>query len=183
MNIDTYVRGVVRSQPDPPRIASLRALVAKSYLNRVALMLLAFGLALGIAGAAVALIAQGPAWLRAVMFLVSGAVAILFAGSPAIRAVRYYRALRNGIRVVAEVTEAAWTSPSIRPPTIEAGSHGMTRGIRRVHHPSMTFEQAFESDAPWAARLGPGSSVWLLADRTRPRVLIDLGPVDGLTRD
>lgn len=173
---DRYVDELVRSQPEPPRDPSWRELLLNSYSDRVALMLVAFGVAIALAGALTAMVAIGPLWQRAILFVVGGIGLVLFAGAPALRAFRYLRALRSGIRVLAEVITVTWTAPGIRPPTIEAGSNGMARGVRRVQHPAGDFEEPFEIDKPWALGLMPGDELLLLADPKRRRVLVDVGP-------
>lgn len=172
-----YVDDLVLSQPDPPRDPSWRVLLVNSYLNRVALVLVVFGLVIGLAGVVVAIVGVGSLLERMVVILISSIVVVLFAGAPALRALRYFRALQRGIRVVAEIVESTWTAPGIRPPTIEAGSHGMARGIRRVLHPLTEFAEPFETDQPWASHLKPGDLLLLLADPVQPRVLIELGPM------
>lgn len=174
---ERYVGDLVLTQPDPPRNPSWRVLLVNSYLNRVGLILVGFGLVLGLAGVLVGIVAVGSLLERVVLIFPSVMVVVLFAGAPALRALRYFRALQRGIRVLAEIVESTWSAPGIRPPTIEAGSHGMARGVRRVLHPTAVFEEPFETDRAWASHLKAGDRLLVLADPVQPRVLIELGPM------
>lgn len=133
-----------------------------------------FGLLLGLPATAAAILSEGSWWLRAALVLSLGGFTLLILMTPAIGALRVYRALGHGIRVPGVILTAEWTA---RPATVDATTHGFTTGIRRVMHPLGAFEERFESDSPWARLLQPGIDISLLADPARPKVLFDLGPV------
>jgi len=179
-HLDETAAEVVKAQPNPPRRISLWPLMVRSYRNRTGLSLVGAGLLLGVPATAAGILAEGPGWMRAAFILFCASFTLLILSTPAIGALRVYRALRHGIRVPGVILAGQWTPPDLRPATVDAATNGMTLGIRRVMHPLAAFEERFECDSSWAPLLKSGIDVSLLADPARPRVLFDLGPVHQL---
>ena len=183
-SVEQIVRAAVLAKHQPPRRTQMAPLVVASYRSRTGLVLVAFALFVGLPGVIIGLTAEGPLWAGGIIVAVCGAAIVTFGGAPAVRAARYNAAARNGIVVAGEVLESAWNPPGLRPPTVEAGLHGTTRGVRRVHHPNGVFTEPFESDAAWAREIQAGTHLWLLADARDQRVFFDLGlqsPPDAST--
>ncbi len=175
-NLDEYARDLVAGQPHPPRRVPLFRLVLRTYLTRAGLAVSGFALAVGVPLTIVSAFTSGPVWARLLLLGAASLITLLFAVSPLVGAVRLQSALRHGIRVDGEILDVRWFAPSLRPPTIDAGTYGMARGTRRVHHPAGSFDERFESDAPWASDLTDGGAIALLVHPQRRTTLRDLGP-------
>jgi hypothetical protein len=175
--LDEYARATVASQPDPPRRVPLWPLLGRSYRSRVGAIAIGVAVLLGAPMIfASYLLVVGPLWQRLALAVLFTLFTIVFASAPAMRGLHLRSALRYGIRVEGEIVSADWTAPEFWPETVDAATHGITRGTRRVQHPAGVFEDSFISDSAWASKLTPGTKVKLLAHPERRRVLVDLGP-------
>lgn len=177
--VSEFVAAVVHQQPDPPRQVPLGQLLRRAYAQGSARWIVGIGGVLGIAGLVLGMIAEGDLPARLLILLVSGAVLVVFAGAPAVLAMRARRALVRGIKVAARVADVRWSGAGDRS-TIDSLEHGRARGRRRVDHPAGEFTDSFETDSSWASDLQPGSTMFVLVDPTEPRVLFDLGPDSGV---
>jgi hypothetical protein len=176
--VQEYAREVVSAEPNPPRRVSLWTLVRRSYANSTSLLIVGFGLVLGLPLLAIMLLApveRDGWWIGMLAFVIP--FTTLMAAVPLIYAWRMWRALMGGSVARAEVIRVAFSGPSLRPETIDAQRHGMARGTWRVQRAGGPFEASFECNAGWASQLQGGTEVRVIIDATRPRVLLDLGPV------
>lgn len=175
--LDDYARDTVASQPDPPRRVPLWSLLARSYRSRGGAIAVGVAVLLGAPMIfASYLLVVGPLWQRLALAIFSTLFTFVFASIPALRGLHLRSALRYGIRVEGEIVAAHWAAPEFWPETVDAATHGIARGTRRVQHPTGVFEDSFISDSAWASKLTPGTRVKLLAHPSRQRVLVDLGP-------
>ena len=177
MSLATYARELVARQPEPPRQVPLGGTLRRAYGSGAAIAMLAFAVLAGLPATIGSFLATGPDVIRVFVVGVCGIVTLLFAGAPALGALRFRRALATGIAVNAEILTVRQTPPRLRGDTIEASTHGLGRGTRRVDHPRGSFDERFETDAAWAAELAPGLQIRVLANPKQRATLLDLGPV------
>lgn len=178
-SLDEYAADVVGRLPNPPRTISTLAILGHLYRTSAARWLVGFGLVLGLPVTIVfAFLAEGELWVRILGLAIIVPTTFMLLAAPAIGGLRLARALAAGIQIRGEIVTARWQGPGLRPPTIEAGSHGMTVGTRHVYHPAGEFDESFESDSRWAHELTPGKQVALLGHPSERRVFFDLGPVE-----
>lgn len=176
--LDEYAAAVVRRIPDPPRSVSTLTILSHVYRTTEARWIVGLGLGLALpVTIAFGFLAEGDLWAKVVGLGIMVPATVFFVGVPAIGSLRLARALASGIRVRGEIVEGRWQSPDKGIPTMEAASHGMTIGKRRVYHPAGQFEESFESDSKWANALKPGATIALLGHPTERRVFFDLGPM------
>lgn len=174
--LDEYAAEVVSRLPSPPRAISTKAILWRVYSSTEGRWLLVVGLVLGLpATLIIAFVVEGELWAKLTGLAIVLPTTLALLGAPAIGGLRLARALAHGIKVRGEILRGEWQAPEARA-TIQALSHGMTHGQRRVFHPAGRFDQVFESDSRWARDLEPGRQVALLAHPTERRVYFDLGP-------
>ena len=114
---------------------------------------------------------QGVALALGAWFLLFGLVLL---ASPFWYARRIERALRFGIVSLARVT-ALRTREGAGRRSLDAMANGYAEGRRLVPHPLGEFEEDFKFDGAGASALRVGSSMSVLIDPTRQRVLLDVG--------
>jgi hypothetical protein len=178
-DLDEVLRAAVRLSPDPPRPSSVARLLRVSYKSITGKSMVGVALVLGAPATVIEILAS----LHDVGHVPLAIFAVLFTAFllavPAVPARRASRALREGVRALAEVTELRHAPPG-RVTTIDSVSHGFASGRWRVDHPQGAFEKSFQTDSTWADELRVGSVVLLLVDPNRPSILVDLGPADGV---
>jgi hypothetical protein len=174
--VEEYGSEVTRAQPDPPRKVQLWPVLYRCYGSRSGRVVTAAGVALGVPGSVAAALAAGSVASKLILIAIVWGVTAILIASPGVRGWRALLALRYGEVADGRVVRSAWTGPSLRAASVDAQTHGLARGTWKVDSPAGVFEAAFESDAPWARRLEPGTKVRLLVDPVRLRVLMDLGP-------
>lgn len=176
--LDEYAAAVVRRIPDPPRSVSTLTILSHVYRTTEARWIVGLGLGLALpVTIAFGFLAEGDLWAKVVGLGIMVSSDRLFRGRS-----------RNWKSPIGSRT-CVWHSGSRRDrggslaepdkgiPTMEAASHGMTIGKRRVYHPAGQFEESFESDSKWANALKPGATIALLGHPTERRVFFDLGPM------
>jgi hypothetical protein len=175
--LEEFANDRVSAQPEPPREISLWPVLVRSYWTRAGRAVTAVGLLLGVPVLAVSVVMSGSLLERGFLIAIVGSMTVFACGSPAIRAWRVRHSLQRGEVASAEVIRARWLGPRLRAPTVDAQTNGLMQGTWRVHHDrSGDFDAKFESDAPWAAQLRPGTVGRVLVDPNMPRVLLELAP-------
>jgi hypothetical protein len=169
---------IVARQPNPPRTVSIRSLLATSYGSSDARTMVVFGFLLGGLSCGLGVFIPGDWAVKAILLGGGGVVLLMCWGAPALLAWRAHRAATTGLLVSAEVTQLARTGAGDGS-TVASMSSGMTRGKRRVPHPSGPFETDYEIDAAWARALRKGGQMLVLVHPTKQKVLFDVGPVEA----
>jgi hypothetical protein len=160
----------------PPRPVDTKRLVRTSYRSRTGRNLVGIGLALGVPLIVIELFAIREDPGRLVILVPATIFAAFMVAVPIVPAVRLARALRVG-----HVAHATVTDVTVRPPgygpTIDAMTNGFAAGQYRLADGGRE-KIAFESDAPWATRLQPGTRIAVLVEPASGRPLWILGPAD-----
>jgi hypothetical protein len=150
----------------------------RSYWSRSGRIITLVGLLLGVPSVFAAYIATGSIFEKVLLMAITVGITTVILAAAWVRGWRTCEALRYGQVARGQVLKSTWLGPGIRPPTIDAQTSGIARGTWRIQHPLGGFEATFESDAPWASKLVPGTAVRTVVHPTRRKVLLDLGPDD-----
>lgn len=169
-----WVRELLAAQPEPPRRVPLLRTLWSVYREESSILLMGLG-ALSFAAAVIAGIAPGNPMLRLVIQGLTVGFGVWTLLRPTLVALRFRRAVSVGPRARARVLVVRLVLPQEAGVTVASLRHGLAIGQWEItdstHNP---FVAAFQSDAPWALELEPGSVVEVIVDPDRPTVLFDL---------
>jgi hypothetical protein len=167
----SLAEGIVRDQPDPPRVIKLWKIIAFYHRRWDVLFFYAFA-AIAAFPAIAVLGASGPEWLRVAVFVSLIAVAAFAFCAPTLAAILLTRTLRHGLRAKGHILNVSFVSGT----GIDHGSR-FARGQRTVDHPGLgRFDDAFDIRWRWGALIATGDELELLVDPRRRKVVFTLGP-------
>ena len=172
---DWFMRPQIQGQPQPPRQMPLAEVVKRVSREESSLLLMGVGGGLAVVAFVIVSLAPGNSILRLSMQAFFAAFAMWTVARPLLVAMRIQRAFSTGYRTSARVLEASVTEPRNAGATVDSLRYGVAHGRWEVHHPSLSmFVDTFQTDAPWAMEIKPGSVIEVLVDPQRPRVLLEL---------